>query len=254
MEETVDVGVQTPIGQVETDAFCPQCGYNLYTQIIARDERLKILVCRCPECGSFSAAGNWSSAGGKVMRRLTTLAVMGYVLFLIFMLTVGSMILGGFQNDAFNADIRQYTLVGTPELVADGITALLLGLFMANFMWHWSRKWRYFAMGLPLIVFALVWLADESDYTDTFSHFLSKARTLEWVIGIQVLILGLGLLTGRFVGRFALGILLPKGLRQHLAFLWIIDGKKLPPSPSLTPSGDGKEILARTAARRRFDT
>ncbi len=250
----MDVGVQTPIGQVETDAFCPQCGYNLYTQIVARDERLKILVCRCPECGAFSAAGNWSSAGGKVLRRLTTLAVTGYILFLIFILTVGSGILAGFQNDAFNADFRQYSVVGIPELVADGITAVLLGIFMANFMWHWNRKWRYFAMSLPLIILSLVWMNEEAEYSGTFLHFLTKLRTLQWAIGIQVLALSLGLLTGRAIGRFALGILLPKGLRQHLAFLWFIDGKRPPTSPGVTPSGDGKEILARTAVRRQFET
>jgi hypothetical protein len=40
--------------------------------------------------------------------------------------------------------------------------------------------------------------------------------------------LGVGLLLGRPVARALLRILVPPKPRQHLAFLWTIDGKRLP--------------------------
>ncbi|MDB5300946.1 MAG: hypothetical protein JWO87_2609, partial [Phycisphaerales bacterium] len=45
------------ISNIHTDTFCESCGYNLHTQAVVRDERLGLLICRCPECGRWAAAG-----------------------------------------------------------------------------------------------------------------------------------------------------------------------------------------------------
>lgn len=76
---TTDQGV--PVGVIETDTFCARCGFNLHTQKVWRDERLGILVCRCPECGGHHAVGSESSVGRKWMQRFATIGVMIWVAF-----------------------------------------------------------------------------------------------------------------------------------------------------------------------------
>lgn len=58
--------------QMETDCFCEHCGYNLHGQPVHRDEQLGIMVCRCPECGRFHAAGYRTIAMSIWMSRLAT--------------------------------------------------------------------------------------------------------------------------------------------------------------------------------------
>src|SRR5687767_12375287 len=71
-----------PLGVVLTDLTCEGCGYNLYSQAIARDERLGIPVCRCPECGRFNVPGKATDAGRAWLRRL------GVALLVLYVLTV----------------------------------------------------------------------------------------------------------------------------------------------------------------------
>lgn len=73
----------TPIAVIETDAFCEDCGFNLRTQKVWRDERLAISVCRCPECGRHHAAGMRTTAGSAWARRA---ALGGLVVWLIVQL------------------------------------------------------------------------------------------------------------------------------------------------------------------------
>ena len=79
-------------GQIEVDTFCQECGYNLHGQGVVRDERLDLLVCRCPECGRFHAAGKSTSADSLWLSRVATLALALWVLvvlFAIFWLCIG---------------------------------------------------------------------------------------------------------------------------------------------------------------------
>jgi hypothetical protein len=78
--------------RLEVDAFCVECGYNLHSQAVVRDERLGIFVCRCPECGRFHPAGVGVTATNLWLRRLGTMLLAFWVLivlFTIFWIVVG---------------------------------------------------------------------------------------------------------------------------------------------------------------------
>lgn len=56
----------TPLGsQVSTDRPCASCGFNLFGQILQREPIYKLVVARCPECGTiaslqeYPAMTNW---------------------------------------------------------------------------------------------------------------------------------------------------------------------------------------------------
>ena len=70
--------------QLEVDAFCVDCGYNLHSQPVTRDERLGIFIARCPECGKFHPAGVGITAAGSWSQRSTTALLVLWVLFLMF--------------------------------------------------------------------------------------------------------------------------------------------------------------------------
>jgi len=72
-----------PVGVIEMDRFCDRCGYNLRTQAVTRDEHTGILICRCPECGTFHPAGVATDAGRAWWGRFGTLLLLFWVLILL---------------------------------------------------------------------------------------------------------------------------------------------------------------------------
>lgn len=78
------------VGVIEMDAFCEGCGFNLCKQAVWRDERLGLLVCRCPECGKHQSGQGRSTVGTVWLSRLATAALVGWVVgILLFVLGVG---------------------------------------------------------------------------------------------------------------------------------------------------------------------
>src|SRR3954470_4746813 len=69
--------------RLETDTFCVECGYNLHSQAVERDERLGIFVCRCPECGAFHPAGTGITAVSTWMSRLATGLLIVWAIFVL---------------------------------------------------------------------------------------------------------------------------------------------------------------------------
>src|SRR4051794_38523229 len=58
--------------QLEADTFCQECGYNLHGQPVSQDERLGILLVRCPECGKHHPAGYQTTASSIWTARIAT--------------------------------------------------------------------------------------------------------------------------------------------------------------------------------------
>src|SRR5690348_18374707 len=83
------------VSHLQTDTFCAGCGYNLNTQAVLRDARLDLLICRCPECGRFTAAGQGTSAARVWLNRFGILLLMVWLLFLFVVFGLGSLALGG---------------------------------------------------------------------------------------------------------------------------------------------------------------
>ena len=82
-DSAVDLDQIPPIAYIETDRFCDHCGYNLRTQAVRRDERTKLLLCRCPECGRLLAAQDGPTAGRIWLQRLGTLALFFWIMFIL---------------------------------------------------------------------------------------------------------------------------------------------------------------------------
>src|SRR2546421_11918868 len=83
------------VSHLQSDTFCAGCGYNLNTQAVLRDARLDLLVCRCPECGRYAAAGLGTSASRTWLNRVGILLLMLWILVLLGIFGFGSFALGG---------------------------------------------------------------------------------------------------------------------------------------------------------------
>ena len=72
-----------PIACIDLDRFCGDCGYNLRTLPVYRDDRTGIPVVRCTECGRYQSANDASTALRPWLDRLTLFALGTWVLFLV---------------------------------------------------------------------------------------------------------------------------------------------------------------------------
>jgi hypothetical protein len=240
-----------PVSLVETDAFC-DCGYNLHGQIVWRDERLGLLVCRCPECAKHSAAGRFTGIHSAWLHRLSLTLILtwsafllGWFLFLSIMLGVwpSAYVQSGVEmmpipNTGPNQTIYQYDLRSANRWDEENgrtftatmfgfasLNALIIGITAGSFMWH--LKWRtYLTLILPLLAVAFVHLIwSTSSVSDQARHWIHLR--IATFAAIECAMIVLGILAGRPVARFVLKMLLPSRLLQHLAFLWYRDGKTL---------------------------
>lgn len=253
------------VGHVQTDTFCESCGYNLHTQAVVRDQRLGLLVCRCPECGRFSAAGRATSASRVWLNRFDTGLLIAWILFLLALFSLCSLFLGlvayghvmqdvrfeSFQRPVPNRPGQSYPMMRytlrdaqlsgiendiewqrreqLERALLVGITALLgllAGGLFSVLLWH-VKGWRRALALLPAFVgcgwSAVVW---SNDPMTVWVRDWGLRRMGLVCLGECVAIV-VGVYLGRPVARGLLHILLSPKLRQHLAFLWTVDGKRL---------------------------
>jgi hypothetical protein len=258
----------TVVGQVQTDTFCPGCGYNLHTRPVTRDERLGILVCRCPECGRFSAAGQTTTAARPWLNRLATMLLTGWVFFLLLLFALCSLFLGMLAY-GHTMEMVGYRQTNVPRLVngrmvytgygyyqlryeirhipredVDGqarhewaqgwltffavLLGLIAGLLFGSLLWH-CRGWRRLLGFLPpavgCAVAAILWIGNPATIEIRDWGLMQIGE----LFVIELIAVGVGLLTGRRFARGLVRVFVPPKARQHLAFLWIADGKILKP-------------------------
>jgi len=245
------------IGHVETDTFCEGCGFNLFTQSVVRDERLGVLICRCPECGKFSAAGRTNSAARVWLNRLGTVLLTVWVFFLLGLFSLCTLFLGmlsfghmteqtTMKPDAHAAntygysyhyvlrdpsrdeeEARQNTMEAIILDCTGGLLAALTGGLFSVLLWH-VKGWRRLPALLPPLLgsgfAALIWIAEPAG---RFIREWGLKQIVAYCL-FEVIATAIGVLIGRPVARAVLKILTPPKVRQHLAFLWIVDGKVLP--------------------------
>lgn len=263
------------VGHVQTDTFCEGCGYNLHTQAVVRDERLGILICRCPECGRIAAAGQSTSAARVWLNRLATVLLVWWVLFLLVLFGLCTLFLGmlsygqateqlEYRQDPpppgvtapyyyrghwevrriAGNDVERLERERHERVIFFGVTSalsVLTGTFFAVLLWHATGWRRIFALGPPLVgcAFAMfIWNTDPM-----MSHVRDFGmRQIGFTLLLELVGVSVGLFIGRPVARLALRLLVPPKLRQHASFLWTIDGKRLPVESSVTPAGGGTPI------------
>lgn len=243
----------TPLSQVETDSFC-DCGYNLHGQPVWRDERLGLLVCRCPECGRHAAAGRFTGIHSTWLHRVSLGLIITWILALLALLLFLTVMSGVFPGSYVTSyvtntlvpntgpgptiyvydlrelsewDKKQAAFLATAMYSFAALTGLAIGAVGSICLWHLRRR-VYLLLLLPVAAVAFVFVVwAQYDLTSAARVWL-YGRLLSFVApeGVAVLI---GILAGRPVARFVLRLLLPDRLLQHLAFLWYRDGTLLPP-------------------------
>jgi hypothetical protein len=82
----------------EADFFCTNCGYNLYTQPVTRDERLGILVVRCTECGRYQPAGVASNAARVWLARFAAILLFFWIVCVLGFVFGSTFGLGALQS------------------------------------------------------------------------------------------------------------------------------------------------------------
>jgi len=243
--------------QLETDLFCHACGYNLHGQTVTRDERLDILICRCPECGKFHPAEMGVSATRPWMARMGVMLIAVWVLALLFVLGFGGFLTGACANvHVGNYTERTWTGPGnrtmirrmTTPLVAnvglkayehwesqwitfvlsDVCLSIALGAFTAIATWHLSSTKRLIFLALPVLVAPVVLWSITSEVDDNSEVLGYIVRVIAMYTVLSAAMIVVGQVIGRPIARFMLKLLIPPKLRQHVNFLWTCDGKTPP--------------------------
>ena len=251
---------------LQIDRFCEECAYNLRTQPVTRDPRTNILICRCPECGTFHPAGAATDAGRVWLGRLGTLLLMLWVVILI---SLAGGVLGGLgtlqfahleafsryerqdrvetvdgqaitrrvyertlrrpsSNPAYEARQRTERRVLLGVLIASSLIAGAAGGTMLTvFLWHLGRRTCYLALLVPLVLAGFDYWIWAVETTHLRAWGLQR---LAFYACLQSAGLAVGILLGRATVRAVLRLLLPASLLQHLAFLWHADGRVVPSS------------------------
>ncbi len=242
-----------PVAYVETDRYCDDCGYNLRTRPIHRDERTGILITRCNECGRYVAAANTTGAGQLWLQRLWTLLLGTWILIVgAAAVSIGSGLGGISYGTLDELTQRKWVKVDQPggathtsvayevreqipyyrafiALVSAGSFALaFLAATMAAVVFHHWRRWVYWPvlMAIPIVVnlgfVRLIWQADAPGLESWGMRYITH-HTCVQLAGCAV-----GILAGRFLVRTVVRVVLPPRVRSALAFLWLVDNKPVP--------------------------
>ena len=238
--------------QLETDFFCFQCGYNLHGQIVTRDERLDILVCRCPECGRFHPAAQGVSATRPWLARVGVMLITVWSIWTLAFLALTGFFIGfGPYAHLESYTVGNYTTDGVVHRILrdaslhngyyaarqennwrifamiSGIAALAAGMYLAVAFWHVRRATLRRFVLFPVVVALFVWWIwwGNYDIDEVFGWSLSRLGMYTlW----SIFCLMLGVKIGRPVARYALRLIVPVRFLQVVGFLWQCDGKDLP--------------------------
>jgi hypothetical protein len=244
-------------GQLEVDAFCAGCGYNLHGQEVSMDERLAFLVCRCPECGRFHPAGANTSANSVWVSRLGTILLVVWIGVVLAMTAVSMLGFAGLQagyigtftyfrsaNGPQNFNGPWFISLdpdpGTSEMniPGNGVATILIsiaaavgflvGTMLVAFLWHWPpRRYLLVALVVPTVPAAIVMWSFLDDRK--YEHIRQWCVSRTWMIAaVQMGGMLLAIRFGRPLARAIVRTIIPPKPRQLLAFLWRADGKTMP--------------------------
>ncbi|MFT5423633.1 MAG: hypothetical protein ACI89L_001414 [Phycisphaerales bacterium] len=82
------------LGHIQADRPCAGCGFNLFGQVITRDEHYHMPIARCPECGQVAALqeypglGVWARRWSAMIAAAWLLLVVAYLAFTLVMVSV----------------------------------------------------------------------------------------------------------------------------------------------------------------------
>jgi hypothetical protein len=227
---------------IRTEALCPSCGYNLFTQPVTRDPRLQILVCRCPECGRHSPAGFPAEHWDGWMQAKATAWMTLWVLVVLHLVVLATTAVAVMPANA--AIMARWLWLHRPETCMEAhlqSSALSLAAgfaFVATLVIAFPRLPRRLIWGallLPMLAAIGAGARWPRLATDTFS--LSEVEALGMPLPVHYLggsavLIALGMMLGicfaRPAARGLLRIALPRRALPAASLLWLVDGKTLP--------------------------
>jgi hypothetical protein len=241
------------LAYVEVDRFCDHCSYNLRGQPVRRDPATRLVLTRCPECGTFHPANNAATALNPWAQRIAILLWGGWILFCIALLcfSIGGQfaVMGATLDELGRSNWRFHSYYGNQRGIAptdleerwanerrflryaSGLGSAVIGLVSVG-LWtilfpHW-RRWGYrataiIAPGLCVLgVSLLIWFGEMRWVPDDVEVML-LAMFIAHLAGGMI-----GSVIGRPVMRVVLAVFLPRRQRAAFAYLWMVDGKKPP--------------------------
>lgn len=259
---------QPQVGQVELDRYCVRCGYNLRQQAVRREPATRLLLCKCPECGSFEPANQAMTRPKSWFGQLVLL------LWLVWIAALGGAVAGAIGGTArlsyqagellsetesldtpipdprdttgnsvrmisFQYQVQELDAENTVMLISvllgSFATALgLLSLFLI-FVPHWRRRaYVILALGWPIVSLIGSYTAH---LVDNYTLAYATDGLAMWIYLSPLLITffafagGLtGVCLSRPIARLIVRIVIPSRQRGPFAYLWLVDGK-VPKSP-----------------------
>ncbi|HYE02600.1 MAG TPA: hypothetical protein VD963_05130 [Phycisphaerales bacterium] len=97
-----DAPPEARLGVVAGDRLCVGCGFNLAGQLIVREAHYRLLVARCPECGSLAALQEYPLLG-KWAGRLASLFAAAWVLGLVLAAFLSALALSAMISEVSHA-------------------------------------------------------------------------------------------------------------------------------------------------------
>lgn len=251
-----DIGTPPPdrvVGRIETDRFCDECGFNMRTAPVFRDERTRLLLSRCTECGRIHHAATATTAGRVWLQRLGVMAVFAWMALIIFATFVLTMVEMGMQMATLD-ELTEYVPGGggrTPRTDMDEypeFMALVLGVsaaagFVMILLYscaahHWKRIYHMMLAALmPMIPLITAWRAwyHEAPMLEHWAwRYLLLHATVQVTAGL------IAALYGRPLVRLLATLLLPSRTRTLIGFLWLADGL-MPPAVHPRSAEHGRE-------------
>lgn len=252
------------VAVVEQDRYCEHCGYNLHTQPVLRDERLDLLVIRCPECGRWHPALATHTAARPWMQRFGVLALFAWMSSIVALACLVMLLMGVVSyvtteslttweavysptatttiDPQTGASVSQpvvtkwkrvpnerspeYWLLMTLMTAFTMILALLWSVFSTVAMHH-RRRVALAVVAALIPALPALWVR-QIWWWDVPELLPWVERYIGWHLSVAVLCGVLGVWLGRALMRFAAVLLLPPRARAPLAFLWLADGMAPP--------------------------
>lgn len=135
----------------------------------------------------------------------------------------------------YRSGIPLWGIVVMSAIFAAGL--FLVGSILSAATWFWRRGWRWVWLLLPILAAVIVFAVAYSESQAIQNPYRMSApreigRNLYFsvgavIVGLQVLVMGIGLWMGRPIARFVVSVIVPPKSRQLFAFLWHADGKAM---------------------------
>jgi hypothetical protein len=229
--------------RIETDRFCGDCGYNLNTQAVWRDERLGILLCRCPECGRHHPAESNVTMAQDWLRRLTSLVavvwMLGVVVFLSLVMLVTTAVASNLTSSWELERLEQAMESGTRERWIEFVAGAL-PFFVVMMIGSWTfvgvinllashvrarRLWPAALVPPGLSAGVVLAFTEPTSSAAASPAYLPMVLIVAAVTGVPALA---SYVLARSIWRGLVLILLPPRVRMGLLGLWTSDGREMP--------------------------